>query len=1012
MPKKYDGDSIEVLEFPEDVRTRPGMYIGGTTTEGMHHIYKEILDNAVDEAVAGHCKKIIVTNEGEGYLSIQDDGRGIPTGINKVKGVSALELVFTVLHAGGKFRNDSDDAGYKTCFTGDTEIRLLDGTVRSFKWLTDNYADKEFWVISCLPDGTIVPAKAINPHKTKEVTELAVVTLDNGEQVRCTPDHRWMRRNGSYTEAKDLKPGDSLMPFYHTRDEQGHLLFKPNNRRTQNFHDRPYIPLYREVYKYIYGDYEFGEHTHHIDFNAQNDCPENLEKLGKGKHRSKHAKKNAEINGPDSLIRYNKSDKGRNKSKENMKLLIESGQHFSQTEENKEIRSKQFKEANKKDIKLLQQQGKFQRAYLYITESLNLEFNEKTYEENKQWGSSGFVHFEDLFPGGVEELKNSIPDYLKRKKRAGVSKQNIIDSYKPVDKEKLLQNVNNHKVVSVEIITLEKPEAVYDIQVPDTNNFVLRVGTVCHNSGGLHGVGASVTNAVSEDLTVFVKQDSKIWTQSYQRGIKDGEVAKTKDCGVEWIGKTGTYVIFKPDEKIFKHIKIHWEYDRIIRRCREIAFLVPGLQIEIKGFENEEDVSFKYDNGLHDYVAYQLKGKTPLVENIDLNIDLSEIGCTAEAVFAYELEYDEHLISFANNIPTHEGGVHLNAFLNALLKVVIDIGEKEKITKDFAGKVNKSDIREGLHGVISVRLQQPEFEGQTKTKLGNPEIRQPLEEKFYETLSKLLDKKRKADGIEIAKKILQAVIAREHARKAKDLTRKKGGLEHFTLKGKLADCESKDPEECELFLVEGDSAGGSAKQGRNNRFQAILPLRGKVLNVEKTTMSKALLNKEFQSLVSALNVSPKPNGQVADIDDLRFHNIIIMADADPDGAHITCLLITFFYKFMRTIIEQGHLKVAQPPLYRIKDGKSIKYLKDDDELDEFKKQNLNKNFDIQRFKGLGEMNPEQLAEAVLDPKNRILLQVSVDDAIECSNVIEQLFGKDVEGRKKFLQNDLDLTTSN
>ena len=242
--RAYDENSIEVLEFPEDVRKRPGMYIGGTTTEGMHHIYKEILDNSIDEAVSGHCNKIIVTNEGDGVLSIMDNGRGIPTGINKAKGVSALELVFTVLHAGGKF-NNNNEAEYKTCFTGDTEIRLLDGSIRSFKWLADNYADKEFWVISCLPDGTVVPAKAINPHKTKDVNQLAIVTLDNGKQVRCTPDHRWMLRNGTYKEAKDLKENESLMPFYHQRDKQGHLLFKPNNRKTQNFHDRQYIPLYR-----------------------------------------------------------------------------------------------------------------------------------------------------------------------------------------------------------------------------------------------------------------------------------------------------------------------------------------------------------------------------------------------------------------------------------------------------------------------------------------------------------------------------------------------------------------------------------------------------------------------------------------------------------------------------------------------------------------------------------------------------------------------------------------------
>jgi len=643
MPKKdYDANSIEVLEFPDDVRKRPGMYIGGTTLEGMHHTYKEILDNAVDEAVAGYCKQIVVTNEGDGVLSIIDNGRGIPTGINKAKGVSALELVFTVLHAGGKFSNDKEGGGYKT-------------------------------------------------------------------------------------------------------------------------------------------------------------------------------------------------------------------------------------------------------------------------------------------------------------------------------------------------------------------------------SGGLHGVGASVTNAVSEKLEVFVKRDDKIWTQTYERGIKQTEVKKTKKCDVEWIGKTGTYVRFKPDNQVFKHIEINWDYNRIIRRCREIAFLVPGLQIDVRGFEDEEDITFKYDNGLYDYVDYQLAGKEPIVETINLNVDLKEIGCSSQAVFTYEAGFEEHLATFANNIPTYEGGVHQNAFLNALLKTIIEIGEREKITKDFGGKVKKSDILEGLHGVILVRLQQPEFEGQTKTKLGNPEIRTPLEEHFLEQLGKLFERKLKKEGKRIAEKILQAVIARENARKAKELTRKKGGLEHFTLKGKLADCESKDPEECELFLVEGDSAGGSAKQGRNNRFQAILPLRGKVRNVEKTTISRAMENRELQALISALNVTPQANGVVPDADDIRFHNVVLLADADPDGAHITCLLIAFFYKFMRTLIERGHIKVAQPPLYRVRRGKNTYYIQDDEELDTLRKKYKSDSLEIGRFKGLGEMNPDQLAETVLNPATRSLVQIGIEDAEQAARTIDELFGKDVEGRKKFLSKDLNLT---
>ncbi|TRZ48199.1 MAG: DNA topoisomerase IV subunit B, partial [Dehalococcoidia bacterium] len=528
-------------------------------------------------------------------------------------------------------------------------------------------------------------------------------------------------------------------------------------------------------------------------------------------------------------------------------------------------------------------------------------------------------------------------------------------------------------------------------------------------------------------------------------------------------------------------------------------------------------------------------------------VNLEELGCSAQVVFAYEEGYEEHISTFANNISTHEGGVHLNAFLNSLLKCIVEIGERTKITKDFGGKVKKSDIQEGLHAIILTRLTQPEFEGQTKTKLGNPEIRVPLEEAFTGSIQKLFERKLKKEGELIAKKILLSVIARENARKAKDLTRKKGGLEHFTVKGKLADCESKKPEECEVFLVEGDSAGGcfsgdtevslvddrslsfkklikeqkkgihhftytikkdgcigieevinprrtkkqtkvikvhldngesitctpdhkfmltdgsykqaqnlkntdslmllyrnhnhkithienveelcdvydveipntnnfalksgvfvhnSAKQGRDKRNQAILPLRGKVINVEKTTVNKAMENKEVRSLITALNVTPQANGVVPDADDIRYKNVIILADGDPDGAHICCLLLTFFYKFMRTLIERGHVLVACPPLYRLSKGKKIFYLKDNDELEEYFKTHKKEGYTVNRFKGLGEMNPDQLAETVLNPKTRKLIQISIDDAENAKDTVEALFGKDVAARKKFLFRDL------
>jgi DNA gyrase subunit B len=645
--KEYDANSIKLLKFPENVRHRPGMYIGGSSIEGMHHLIWEIFDNSVDEAVAGFCSNIVIKNESDGFISVLDNGRGIPCEINRETKRSALELVFTELHAGGKFNNDEKDSGYAT-------------------------------------------------------------------------------------------------------------------------------------------------------------------------------------------------------------------------------------------------------------------------------------------------------------------------------------------------------------------------------SGGLHGVGASVTMALSEKLIVYVKRNEKIYTQEYAKGYKTCDVheVKEKDCPVTWTGKTGTFVKFKPDKEIFKHVEIKFEMTRVIRRAREIAFLVPKLTVEVKGWtgEDENDIVFRFDDGLTDYINYHLDKKERLVEDFEMSVNIKELGCTANVAFTYEKEYDEHVATFANNIATHEGGVHREAFLTSLLKVITEIGEKEKLLQNFEGNVKKSDVCEGLFAIVSVYLKQPEFEGQTKTKLGNPEIRGPLEDAFTENLHKAFSK-RKEDLLIIANKVIEAIKARDAARKAKDLTRKKGGLEHFTLQGKLSPCESKNPEECEVYLVEGVSAGGSAKQGRNKRFQAILPFKGKVINSEKHEINKTMVNKEIMSLITALRVKPSRNGTIEEeeMKNLRYHKIILASDADPDGSHILCLMITFFFKFMRTLIEEGHVYISLPPLFRLRKGSKSIYLKDDEELDRFKEKNDMSSYEVSRFKGLGEMNPAQLAETVMNPSTRSIVQITIEDAIEANKTIEALMGDDIEGRKNFLFKELALS---
>jgi len=403
-----------------------------------------------------------------------------------------------------------------------------------------------------------------------------------------------------------------------------------------------------------------------------------------------------------------------------------------------------------------------------------------------------------------------------------------------------------------------------------------------------------------------------------------------------------------------------------------------------------------------------LEGKNAATQKLSIEGTLDGLNCSFKAALCYEEGYEEHLVTFANNITTHEGGVHREAFLSAIVKAIIEVGEKEKLLKGFGGKVKKSDCIEGLCAAVCVYLKQPEFEGQTKTKLGNPEIRQPLEAAFYESIKDYFAKN-KQDAIVIATKIIDALKARDAARKAKDATRKKGGLDHFTLQGKLTPCSSKTPEECELFLCEGDSAAGSMIKARNRRTQAILPFRGKVINAEKHIINRILENKEIRSLITALKVSPSRSGIVDELEKLRYHKVVLTADSDSDGAHICCLMIVFFYRFMRNLIEEGHLYVSLPPLYRVQTGKKSFYLQNDEELQDFKEANPNAKLDVTRFKGLGEMNPEHIEETVLNPETRKLLRVTIDDVAEAAKTVNFTMGNDIDNRKKFLFEELDMT---
>ncbi|MCM8711919.1 DNA topoisomerase (ATP-hydrolyzing) subunit B [Clostridium sp. SYSU_GA19001] len=512
-------------------------------------------------------------------------------------------------------------------------------------------------------------------------------------------------------------------------------------------------------------------------------------------------------------------------------------------------------------------------------------------------------------------------------------------------------------------------------------------------SGGLHGVGASVVNALSEVCEVTVTADGNLWRQKYERG--------KPVTGLDKIGEAeghGTKVYFKPDYEIFEELK--YDYDILAQRLRELAFLNKGIRItltdEREGGKTEE---FYYEGGIKSFVEYLNRNKEALHEKV-IYVEGKKEDYSVEVALQYNDTYNENIFSFANNIDTVEGGTHLVGFKTALTRVFNDYGKKFGHLKENDKNLSGDDIREGLTAVISVKLTDPQFEGQTKTKLGNSEVRGIVDNIVGEGVGTFLEEN-PAVAKTIIDKALLAARAREAARKARELTRK-SVLERSSLPGKLADCSSKDPEECEIYLVEGDSAGGSAKGGRDRRFQAILPLRGKIMNVEKQRLDKILGYQEIRAMITAFGAGI---GKDFDVEKIRYNRVIIMTDADVDGAHIRTLLLTFFYRYMTDLIEKGHVYIAQPPLYKISKNKKDYYAYNDKELEKILASlgGKDNNTNIQRYKGLGEMDATQLWDTTMDPEKRTLLQVTVEDAMAADEIFTILMGDKVEPRREFIQ---------
>ncbi len=514
-------------------------------------------------------------------------------------------------------------------------------------------------------------------------------------------------------------------------------------------------------------------------------------------------------------------------------------------------------------------------------------------------------------------------------------------------------------------------------------------------SGGLHGVGSSVVNALSTTLDVYVYKNGKIYHQQYAQGkvVHDVEVLGETD-------KHGTKVHFVPDPEIFKET-VEFHFDKLATRVRELAFLNKGLKITVedKRVGKEQFLEYHYEGGIQSYVAFLNENKTVLYDE-PIFLEGEQLGVTVEVAMQHTDGYHNNLMSFANNIHTYEGGTHEFGFKTALTRVINDYAKKNKLIKENEENLTGEDVREGLTIVLSIKHPDPQFEGQTKTKLGNSEARTITDRLFSAHFEKFLLENPQV-ARQVVEKGLLAARARLAAKRAREVTRKKSGLEISNLPGKLADCSSKDPSVSELFIVEGDSAGGSAKQGRSRLFQAILPIRGKILNVEKATLDRILANEEIRSLFTAMGTG---FGNDFDVSKARYHKLVIMTDADVDGAHIRTLLLTLFYRYMRPIVEAGYVYIAQPPLYQVRQGKKMVYLDSEVELENYLKEiPLSPKPVIQRYKGLGEMDAEQLWETTMNPENRRMLQVTVDDAIEADKSCDMLMGDRVEPRRQFIE---------
>ena len=994
----YDENSIKRLSFPESVRRRPGTYVGGKDKDSVYRLFKEVLDNAIDEYQTGHNDTICIW-WWKDKVFVGDNGRGIPVKKHPTEKISTLDVVFTSLHAGGKF----DTSSYKiSCFTGKTKIRLLDGKDRSLKWLEKNYKNKKFWVYSCGSKGALHPGLAHSPRITGKVHELIEVTLDNGKKERCTKEHLWKLRNGSYCEAQNLKVGSSLMPLYLKEGKDGYTYHQPNyltkkqswirgeqlNYKVKggyerNRKDRAYIPVHRVLACDMFKEYKSGMSLHHKNRNKKDNRPINCDVLSKKDHLWEHNNDEGVVeNRKISITKYNKSKRGRKESRKNgLKYGCNNLLKYISTEEHKEEKRKFMHTRN--SLRKNQLKNVKFKIIKHVNNILNqgIEVTEYNFDSFKPYRNfpilrtclTYFKDFEDM----IRRAKKYITpqDRFKRK--------------------------NNHKVIKIRIIKLKKPIKVYDITVEKYHNFALSSGVFVHNSG-LNGIGIKATNALSDITEVYTRREDKWYYQKYSRGIKVNDKPKVSKKpsflkGVKNIN--GTIIGFSPDLQIMSTKRV--DLPRLLEEVEDISILCPNLRITVYNMEKKKKKVFLSKGGIREYVSEEYSStfhKSPFYSKSK--------GDGIEVCLLWTNEEEEEVYSYVNCSYTDEGGTHITGLDKAVSSVL----------KRYGSDIEPSDLRAGMSGTLHIRMSEPQYQGQTKNKLTNKET----EKEVFDFIKSELDIYFKKN-VKVAKHIIKRAKILKSARNKASVA--KMALKSVTIVSKdkkgilpsklieATDCTSK---ERELFIVEGDSAGKTTVLGREAKFQEVLKLKGKINNAITTKQSKLFAKKtkikksrgrngeketveesEIHAIVTAVGTHI---GQKQKIKNCRYDKIMILADADPDGKHIEALVISFFVRFMSDVIKAGKLYLVKSPLFvGYCNNKRVFGSKMDIIRKKFPK---NANIQFSRLKGHGEVNPDEIWDYALNPKTRKLIQVKWKGSIE--KTIEEIMGSDSAPRKKLL----------